>query len=363
MKNLGITGQGFYKDRLFLGPGAFTGGGSSKITISSPTCINGVPFPPSGGGAYYNLYTGGQDFICKGLSINSQLLPTAFVAGETSPNQYATYKVTVRDTISLNSGGIIRVDGTVCSGGSTWVSATGCQGYLCPLIDFGGVSFLGGTLGGSGNGGNANASGVGANGRPATTDNAGIQRVFWGGSGGNGTTYGAAGVGHGGTSSILLNANSIFQPSVYLEALIYEMENKIPAKNLAPYKINGGCGGGGSSYVSGNTGGGAAGGGVCFISCGKLVMNGGSIDATGGTGSAGGGGGGLVIINAGEIVWEAAGAAGNIDTRGGVSGGYTGSNGSDGLTLIFSNSLVAQFSGLVTLPIYQAAVRAYNSDF
>src|ERR1035441_2841119 len=100
MKNLGITGQGFYKDRLQLGPGVYTGGGSSKITISSPTCINAVAeFLTGMSGPFFNLYSTPQDFICKNLAINSSLLPTSYWNGVGTPNQYVTHKIIVRDTI------------------------------------------------------------------------------------------------------------------------------------------------------------------------------------------------------------------------------------------------------------------------
>jgi hypothetical protein len=358
MRKPGFTKRGFYQDKLMLGPGIFTGsGGSPDLIINTPTDIYNV----LGAGlvGYTDLYSGPQDIICRSLIVNNQLLPVAGFYGEGAPDQLATFKVIVRDTLTLNSGGGIRCDGTLCSGGEGWVSSSGCLGFLSPFAHAT-PNTPGGTLGGSGSGGAATSVGKGIDGTPLTTYGPETS-LYWGGSGGDGKISGVSGPGRGGVCSPSLNRNNFFQPSVYLDAMIYENNMVSPATALAPYKICGGAGGGGASdNPTSGIGGGAAGGGVAFISCSKLIMNGGSIDVSGGYGTTGGGGGaGISVLVAGEVEWPS--SSSYILCAGGTSSG--GGNGNPGTVLIFSNDLVAEFTGTVTKAIYDAAVQVFNSEY
>ena len=337
MRRPGFTGRGFYQDKLMLGPGG------SDITISANSCVFGVP-------GFSALYSGGQDIIARNITINSHLLASAKLT-----SFYYLFKVIASGTVTLNSGGLIRTSGDVCAGGGVWDSPQGCVGYVSPFRDA--ISLdEGSTLGGSGDGGSTNVSGPGNYGQPPSAE----KSIYWGGSGGTGKVNGGSPGGSGGICIPNLQSNNFFQPSVYLDGIIYTNVGtpSLPSA-LFPYRICGGGGGGGSGDDVSGTGGGAAGGGVCWVTADKLVFNGGSIDCNGGytnTGG-GGGGGGLVILNVGEIDWASSNST--IFCTSGASG--EGDPGSDGTVLIFSNDLIAKFTGNVTKAIYDAAVASFNA--
>jgi hypothetical protein len=342
MRRPGFTGRGFYQDKLMLGPGG------ADLTISAPTCVFGAVLGST------NLYSSPQDIIARNITINSQLFPTHKASG-----RYYPLKIISNGTVSLNAGGLVRSGGDVCANGGVWSFGSGNTGYISPFFNNTGNN-LGGTVGGSGRGGAAAVSGSGTAGEPYTVQAETL--IYWGGSGGTGKKNGTSSSlgGEGGQCSPDFGTCNAFQPSIYLDGIIYTNidSNSFP-KSLFPYRLCGGGGGGGASDDVSGTGGGAAGGGVCWITADKLVMNGGSVDCNGGytnTGG-GGGGGGLVIINAGERDWAS--NSSTIFCSGGASDG--GGTGSDGTVLIFSNDLVAKFTGNVTKTIYDAAVLAFNS--
>lgn len=360
MPRRGLRGRGFSIDNLLLG------GGTSNVTIDTPSCVNGVV-------GYTNLYTSPQDIIVKNLTINSQLLPTVYTSG--SPAYYL-YRIMANGTITINTSGGIRCGGDIPAGGSGWTSSQGCVGYLGSFQYGSGIFYN--TLGGSGNGGSANMSGTGTAGQPnGAKPNSPL--TYFGGSGGYGKVYSSGTVAAGGFSfidSLTVPGPAVineFSSSIYTEGLIYcnidGNSGSYPANGyfLRPHVINGGGGGGGSTNAPADIGGGAAGGGVCHLTCDTLILGGssGNIQADGGSGSGGGGGGGVVIIVASEIVW---GDSAIITVRGGtgVDGGAT--NGKPGRVMIFSNNLVyswdtrriPSFDGIVTKAMYDAAVLAYN---
>lgn len=352
----GFIGKGYYTDHLLFG------GGLGSYTISSATNFAGTI---SGYTTFPGLTVSG-DLAVKDLTISSQLIPVIYMGPS-----YVTHKIRASGTITINSGGAIRGDGEIPSGGGGWVGTTGARGYGTQAL-WQGVA----GLGGSGSGGAATSSGAGISGNPSASAYPSPSWVALGGSGGDGGTMSTNPGGAGGQCLFDYSANHYFQPSVYNDAMVFynsiiaqaagAPSNSVhPYYELFPYKIYGGGGGGGIGDGAGapTTGGGAAGGGVIYVSCNKLVLNGGSITAKGQNGNiAGGGGGGVIILVANEISWPS--NTSTLNASGGTTGGaaYGSEAGFDGTVLIFSNTIVGRFTGSVTKAIFDAAVVAYQKQ-
>ena len=352
----GLTGN--FTNKFIFGPGG------DNITISTPSCIYNVT-------NYANLYASPQDIICKNLTISDILLPTYYVniGGSTTP-KYSTFKVICSNTLTLNTGGSIRVDGSVINSGDVSTNYGGL-GYGL----FGGANNSTqpyGTLGGSGSGG-IGSSTIGGSGHLAYIDitNSLLEnpRIHLGGAGAAGASLNAGTGGTGGTPAFDKQFGNRFQPSIWQEACLYDYQIGTPGgcldENLtnnvfmAKSKVCGGGGGGGAGGAVGNTGGGGAGGGVCYIAADKIVMNNGVIVADGqqATTGGGGGGGGVIIIVASTIEWVE-------DTTSYIraSGGGGTNAGSDGRILVFTDDVVAEFTSTLNADTYYAAVKAYKAE-
>ena len=236
----------------------------------------------------------------------------------------AGYRLYVRGTLTIASGGIISDDGAA-GGSMSGGAALGARGTL--NSDSGG--------GGAGR----NTVGTGANGgTPATNVWHNMGSPFAGGNGGAG---GAQGGGTGGTPSV--RAASAGNIRHAWSAMIGH-----PMAGSGTAQPGGGGGGGAAggcdnvSAVSGS--GGSGGGSVCVVA--RILNNNGTIRANGGAGSAasgtagnagggGGGSGGWVSVVCGKLI-----ATGTVQALGGSGGagygasGTSGQNGQNGFTQV-----------------------------
>ena len=284
-----------------------------------------------GGGTDVDTISGGAnlsaDRIAKNLTINSTVFTWS-----SSVNPGNCYKIICSGTLTLNEGGCID-----CSG-------DGYKGhYLASSSNTPGFAGYG-SVGGSGAGGNSTPSGAGA---PGTAYNT----ITLGGNGGAGGSLGIHSGGAGGYVGNFLIPNNMFQASICQGGLIFVPASAPPTYSYQVMPVFGGCGGGGMADVGGaSVGAGGIGGGVVYVAADTIVMNGGRIIANGqntGTNGGGGGGGGVIILVYNEMIWNSSGSY--IDAGGGVAGGAGSSDGSPGLVLLFSDSLVASYRN--TIPI------------
>lgn len=340
MPSFGITNKGYINKWIF-------GGSPISYTINATSCLYGVP-------GLTNVLSAPGDLYCKNLTVNTTLLPTVCISGG-----YSTFKLMCSGTLTLNSGGLINASGAIINGGRV-LSSAGGAGYVD--AQYASITAPTGSLGGSGSGGAGSSSGNGSPGYP--TDPLKHQ-ISAGGSGGAGASEGYTG-GTGGNSFFRPDQNSLFQPSVYNDALIWcdPFYGDAISPRLFPTRLNGGGGGGGEG---GGTGyGGGAGGGVCYIAADRLMLNGGGISADGQLGGwesgpitgavSGGGGGGLIILVCSEVVWGDSGS-----TVHAVGANITNTLNPQGTILLFSDQLVASFTGTMTKSDYDTALQAYQS--
>jgi hypothetical protein len=265
------------------------------------------------------------------------------------------YKLIVSDTLTLDSTGTITCDANEYRG-TNWQNSLGSVGFNRD-----------GSLGGSGSGGDCSAGDTAWPGLPSGA----IPRIYLGGNGGDGGTITNAGALGGGKSLLAISpVNTIFSTLVSNQAMLwvnpvlitlaYEDWTGEDINSYVAAPLCGGCGGGGAGNTTEpSDGGGGCGGGVIYICADRLVLNGGAITADGQTcKSNSGGGGGCIIIVCNELLWNSTDT--NIGAVGGTGGGFGAGNGSDGTVIIFSNQLVASFTGTVTKPIYEQAVIDYS---
>lgn len=344
MPSKGITGAGYVNKWIF------GSGSDGDVTIDNPHCIYGLP--DFAGLAESTLSS--RDFHFKNLTVNSTLVPAA---QNSIPNQYGSFRLFVRDTLTLNPGGYIDMGGKIINGNANWDSAARAWGYYA--FD-GSTGRLFGTLGGSGSGGVAEGEGTVRNGLPLHSD--GNEYQYGGGSGGAGGSISGGTAGLGGVANFDFAINSLLQPSVMNDATILKGYTDQPSF-VFPTRIWGGAGGGGLGGGDGSSGGGCAGGGVCYIAANRIVFAGGSIKADGqsaaGTNGCGGGGGGVVILVASEIIFDSENSY--VSAAGGTGGGLGAENGSSGRVLVFSDQLVSVFAGLINQGLYNTALKAYQT--
>jgi hypothetical protein len=354
MPTPGFIGNGFYTSKLLFG--GISNEHPNDQILSAPSSL-------------------GNDLRVSNLTISAPLK----IYSTSTKN---CYKVLCYDTLTLNSGGSISCDATELTGGQYNPSSGGMVGF----------SFTG-SLGGSGSGGPASLS-AGSKGTPNTNDYP-IPPIWFGGAGGGAATHGSHPGGAGGTPSSLEPMNSYFQPSVCDQASAWVnpglfalntvsftgtspatswIGSSLPGYVLTP--VCGGAGGGGCGDIGAFAeGGGGAGGGVIYVAANKIVMNGGSIFAKGqgSTGGGGGGGGGVVILVTNELTFTP-GAGSEIHVEGGTAtshNGVSGNDGYNGTVIIFSDQLMASFSGdpgesnaftgVVTEAMYKQALTNYHS--
>lgn len=213
----------------------------------------------------------------------------------------AGYRVWVRGTLTINSGGAINNNGPAGTNPS-------------------GAASVGATLGGSNDGGNGTtgAGGAGNSISGAATPVGGTAGAGGAGSNGGG---GAAGViSAAGTTSYGNVANAF--PFCFFGAGIANAGSVILRA--------GACGGAGGGNGS-NTGGGGGAGGTATLINANTIVNNGTISANGGAGAAGGlnncgggggGGGGPVIINTASLT-----GSGSVTSTGGAAGTAGGGSG------------------------------------
>jgi hypothetical protein len=342
MAKAGFQGRGFYTSRLLFGPG------TTDIDVQANSAIYNVT-------DYSSLCSGPEDLYCRNLNVSAQLVPAAFQTG----TLYSCFRIFCSGTLTLNSGSIIRADGQFPSGDVGAGDLTGGSGYVKHSSS---DTWSYGTLGGSGGGGNGSATSDGTDGGPQTTVDT---FAYLGGSGGNGIDNGAHTPGDGGICAFRSTSNSLFQPSVYQDAIIWG--NQTSSQSLIfPSKICGGGGGGGSSDTGLASGGGGAGGGVVYIAADTIVFNNGNITAMGQSSAYGaGGGGGVVILVTNRIVWQT--HASGINVTGGVGLNGAGGrpvdcDGADGRILLFSDELITSFTGTMDWAKYEAARKLYQQS-
>jgi hypothetical protein len=340
MPTRGFINGGYYQDKLLAG------GGTDTVVVSSPSAIytnggtiNGV----FGQLPFTSGFTQAGDLIVKNLTVNNEFLPGCINDGI---GGIGCHKIICSGNLTLNTGGYITVNGLIPDGGSAFHTSSGpSRGYNA------------GSVGGS----SGCAGGVSGNGGPFNT----FESMFhMGGSGGTG-----AGVAPGTPGGAIFDSagrygSNVFQPSVYNDACIItnfslEMSLSFVAEPVIIGRIFGGAGGAGCGSGISSPAAGGAGGGVVYISCDKLIMNGGVIEAVGQfSTTGGGGGGGVVIIVCSEVLWT----SGSISVGGGASS--LGGSGGIGRVLLFSNTLVASLSGatpgIIYKSDYDAALRIYQ---
>jgi hypothetical protein len=328
MPTPGFIGTGFYTSKLLFG-GLLDGGFTNPWVVSSPTNLT-------------------ADLITQNIVLNNAL---NVYSGSGNRD---CYKIICSGTLTINSGGYVSASANLFNGGNTTTALSS------PGLGFGG------SVGGSGFGGAAELA-AGAAGAPSSP-----QPVFLGGAGGHGGTRGGDAGGAGGTSSPA-SINNRFQPSIYEHAGVWvnpAIYADSPstftnwagayAPGYAMVPVCGGCGGGGCSDIgSNNNGAGGAGGGVVYIAANKIVMNGGSISANGQSAGnltgGGGGGGGVIILVTNDLVFVP-GSGSSITVNKGFGGGLGSTDGGDGMTVLFSDQLVASFSAPLTEIVYKQAV-------
>jgi hypothetical protein len=216
------------------------------------------------------------------------------------------YRIYVKGTLTVNSGGVISHDG---------LSATDRSGAS--------GAAAGSNNGFSGNGGN------GANGGNFS-DGSNASGSSWTWGGGNGGAGGAGSTTAGGSG-----ATSTAQTVARLRST-HSIMNAVSFQGTVGSFTGGGGGGGGGGPSGANGGGGGGGGGVLHISAHTLV-NDGTIRAHGGNGAngnagsngggGGGGGGGVVLLS-----YKTKSGSGTVTVSGGSGGNAagTGSAGSAG---------------------------------
>lgn len=261
--------------------------GAVAITMLAPSLAQRIGIGPYGYGTDSNVTIAGtvtltRDMFYSNLTINAGAVLNT-----------AGFRVFVRDTCTINSGGIIQNNGSAGSGSAAGAGA--------PAATLGG--------GGSGASGLVNSSVAGTNIVDALGGN--------GGQGGSGGT--------GGMATAVASTNG--GPDI-----IKTFPNAIQGRQLAGGVIRGGAGGGsglGSSGAAG--GGGGGGGGVVMIAAHIITGTSGTVQArggNGGTGSPGGGGGGgggcVIIVTdlqpSGTITFAAPGGAGGGNGSAGAMG-------------------------------------------
>ena len=317
MSKAGFTNGGYYTSKLNFGGG----------TVSQP--VTGIE----------NL---SADRIVRNLTISSTLFPWS-----SGVNLGYCHKIICSDTLTLNEGGVID-----CSG-------DGYKGhYLASSSNTPGFEGFG-TVGGSGAGGNSTPSGDGSPGASYTG-------ISLGGNGGSGGSLGSHSGGSGGYTGNFVAPNNMFQASIRDGGLIFAGTTAPPVFTYNVVSLFGGCGGGGMADVGGsNVGAGGIGGGVVYVAADTIVMNGGRIIANGqntGTNGGGGGGGGVIVLVYNEIIWNS--SSSYIDAGGGGAGGAGSTDGSPGLILLFSDSLVASYRNAIPITgaIYDGlAISAHSS--
>jgi hypothetical protein len=185
---------------------------------------------------------------------------------------------------------------------------------------------------------------------------------YLGGHGGTGLGTSPGAGGSAIFNTLGATSNNVFQPSVYNNAMIFtNWAEGLIRNNLAgpasTGMIFGGAGGGGAGTGVGTAAAGGVGGGVVYISCNRLIMNGGSITANGQPSSNGGaGGGGVIIIVCSELVFQS--GTSYIEATGMGSGIQASGSGQ---VLLFSNTLVASFSPGLVQAQYLAALQTYQA--
>ena len=284
-----------------------------------------------------------RDMYYNNLTIGS--------AGGLNPNGY---RIFVKGTLSIASGGLIARNGSNGGNGNTGVTGgTDVGGVAGASLShgtlFGSYSGAVGGVGENSNGGDATNGGNGSAIYYSPVTNA---TACSGGAGGNGAVGGTA-PGAGGTKGTVNTVVSL--PTNLINILNFYPSEAVsmPASTtIAYYKINSvnGAGGGGEGASSpgygGSGGGSGSNGGTIYIAANNFVSlgsvtavggnggnggNGGAANGSGGGGGAGGSGGYIFIIYQSSLTVGTTSVAGGSGGSGGIKNG-SGADGNAGTT-------------------------------
>ena len=232
--------------------------GAVAITMLAPTLAQRIGVGPYGYGTDGSVAISGTATLTRDMFYSNLTINAGAVLNT------AGFRVFVRDTCTINNGGIIQNNGAAASGSAAGAGA--------PAATLGG--------GGSGASGLVNSSVAGTN----------IVDAL-GGNGGQGGSGGA-----GGMATPVTSTNG--GPDI-----VKTFPNAIQGRQLAGGAIRGGAGGGSGGGGGGAAGGGGGGGGgVVMLAAHIITGSSGTVQAKGGNGGTGspggggGGGGGCVII-------------------------------------------------------------------
>jgi hypothetical protein len=298
---------------------AITTGSNGSVSISSSQVSADA----------YSFYFGdGADgdvtINTTGISISKEMYYNNLTVTSTGGLKTSGFRVFVKGTLTINSGGTIDDDGIAAGSGGATVAGGG----------LGTRGYLGGGSGGGGAGRSSTGAGGGAGAAPGNCSPNAAGLAPRGGSGGS-----AGGANTGGTGGT--NAFSPSQQKWITQAFLFSGR-----QSGGNFGGGSGGGGGGTDITSGaaSSGGGGGGAGIVWIAA-NTISNSGTISAKGGTGAnatsaggiaggGGGGGGGLVAIITRSSSYGTVSAAGGVGGNGAGVGGGAGANGIDGVVSV-----------------------------
>lgn len=307
--------------------------------------IDNLGVPQAGNGVDGDVTISGTTTLTRDMAYNNL---TIGASGILITNGF---KVFVKGTTTINTGGVIHNDG-----GNGGTGDNGTSGNGAPINNggAGGVGGASGTLAG-GITGRAGVGGKDANttADPGVAGSAGLTYSLVttaggaGGAGGQGTGGGAGGTAGGAGSAG--SAPQVYPADITTGVLMAQFTSDTAIQRLRPATSVGGSGGGGSGhnyngsvYGRGGGSGGSGGTGGIVVLVSKVIINNGTIRAKGGNGGTGGngvsngvgyasGGGGAGAGGHGGVVvvaYKTYSGSGSINVAGGNAGvGGTGGTG------------------------------------